>query len=98
MPPEFYTFGISDLSQWRPWSPIDSLALLKYKSYYLSWNWQNDLAREALRQKHPDLAEMAEEINPFTSVNMVDMVTIIDDLDLRKHNQYSELTLAERYE
>ena len=39
LPPEFYTFGISDLSQWRPWSPIDSLALLKYKSYYLSWNW-----------------------------------------------------------
>ena len=56
------------------------------------------MAREALRQKHPDLAEMAEEINPFTSENMVDMVTIIDDLDLRKHNQYSELTLVERYE
>ena len=56
------------------------------------------MAREALRQKHPDLAEMAEEINPFTSANMVDMVTIIDDLDLRKHNQYSELTLVERYE
>ena len=49
LPPEFYTFGISDLSKWRPWTPIDSMALIKYKSYYLSWNWSNDLAREALR-------------------------------------------------
>ena len=49
LPPEFYAFGISDLKEWRPWDPIDSLALLKYKSYYLSWNWMNDLAREALR-------------------------------------------------
>ena len=97
LPPEFYAFGISDLSQWRPWSPIDSLALVKYKSYYLSWNWMNDLAREALRQKHPDLADMAEEINPFTSEFMNDLVTIIDDDDLRKYGQYSEQTLMEKY-
>ena len=86
LPPEFYAFGISDLKEWRPWSPIDSLALLKYKSYYLSWNWMNDLAREALRQKHPDLADMAEEINPFMSKYMHDMVTIIEDEDLKEWN------------
>ena len=98
LPPEFYAFGISDLSQsWRPWSPIDSLALVKYKSYYLSWNWMNDLAREALRQKHPDLADMAEELNPFTSEFMKDLLTITDDDDLRKHGQYSEQTLIEKY-
>ena len=49
LPPEFYAFGLSDLSQWRPWEPSDTLALLKYKSFYLSWNWMNDLARESLR-------------------------------------------------
>ena len=31
-------------------------------------------------------------------MNMVDMVTIVDDEDLRAHNQYSERTLIERYE
>lgn len=44
------------------------------------------MARESLRQKHPDLADMAEEINPFLSSNFVDLVTIVDDDDLKKHN------------
>ena len=97
LPPEFYAFGISDLSKWRPWHPVDSLALVKYKSFYLSWNWMHDLGREALRQKHPDLFDLAEEINPFMSEEFVDLVTIIDDDDLREHGQYSEKTLVERY-
>ena len=46
---------------------------------------------------HPDLAEMAEEINPFTSENMFDLVTIIEDDDLKANGQYSERTLIEKY-
>ena len=46
---------------------------------------------------HPDLAEMAEEINPFTSENMFDLVTIIEDEDLKANGQYSERTLIEKY-
>ena len=97
LPPEFYTFGLSDLKKWRPWSPVDTIALLKYKSFYLSWNWMHDMGREALRQKHPDLADFAEELNPFTSDNFMDLVTIIDDDDLKAIGQYSEKTLLERY-
>lgn len=48
LPPEFYAFGIT-LENWKPWSPIDTIALAKYKSFFLSWNWSNDLSREALR-------------------------------------------------
>lgn len=97
LPPEFYVFGISDLTNWRPWHPVDSLALVKYKSFYLSWNWMHDLGREALRLKHPDLADLADEINPFKSEDFLDMVTIIDDDDLKEHGQYSEKTLIEKY-
>ena len=97
LPPEFYAFGLSDLSQWRPWHPTDTIALLKYKSFYLSWNWMHDLGREALRQKHPDLADLREEINPFLSEDMIDLTTIIDDDDLKAFGQYSEKTLIEKY-
>ena len=90
MPPEFYAFGLSDLSIWRPWHPTDSIALIKYKSFYLTWNWMHDLGRETLRQKHPDLAEFAEEINPFKSEDFIDMLTILEDDDLRKEGQYDE--------
>ena len=57
----------------------------------------HDMGREALRQKHPDLADFVEELNPFTSDNFKDLVTIIDDDDLRAIGQYSEKTLLERY-
>ena len=53
---------------------------------------------EALRQKHPDLAQLAEELNPFMGEDFVDeLVTIIDDDDLKRNGQYSEKTLTERY-
>ena len=44
----------------------------------------HDLSREALRQKHPDLAEFADEINPFKNEEFIDFVTILDDDDLLK--------------
>ena len=85
LPPEFYAFGISDLDKWRPWSPVDTLTLTKYKSYYLSWNWMGDLAREALMQAHPDLLELADDIVPFKSEEFVNLVTIIDEEDLKEN-------------
>ena len=90
LPPEFYAFGIYDLSNWRPWHPTDSIALLKYKSFYLTWNWMHDLGRETLRQKHPDLAEFADELNPFKSEEFIDILTILEDDDLRKEGQYDD--------
>jgi penicillin amidase len=48
LPPEFLTFGISK-ETWRPWSPVDSLAVFRLLSFHLSWNWMNDLMRESFR-------------------------------------------------
>jgi len=57
----------------------------------------NDLSRESLRQSHPDLADLADEINPFKSEDFIDLVTIIDDDDLKKFGQFDEKTLLEKY-
>lgn len=45
LPPEFYTEGIYKM---EPWRPVDSLCLLKILNFHLSWNWGQDLTREAL--------------------------------------------------
>ena len=82
------------MESWRDWHPIDTLTLLKYKSFFLSWNWMHDLARENLKQMHPDLADLADELNAFRGKDFLDNVTIIDDDDLRAHGQYSEVTLT----
>jgi hypothetical protein len=46
---------------------------------------------------HPDLAELVEELIPFTSNFMHNLVTILDEDDLKAQKQWSEKTLHERY-
>jgi acyl-homoserine lactone acylase PvdQ len=36
LPPEFYAVG---LDKFEPWTPINTLALLKLLNFHLSWNW-----------------------------------------------------------
>lgn len=45
-----------------------------------------DLARESILQAHPDLAELADDIVPFKSDDFVNLVTIIDEEDLKVHD------------
>ena len=40
---------------------------------------------------------MADELNPFVSEFMYDLVTIVDDDDLKKFGQYSDVTLLEKF-
>jgi acyl-homoserine lactone acylase PvdQ len=48
LPPEFLLLGITK-ENWIPWTPQDSLICGILMSFNLSWNWSNDLLREALR-------------------------------------------------
>ena len=66
-------------------------------SFNLSWNWSNDLLREVLRQKHPDLENFAEEIVPFAQDMLVESMTIVDEEDLIQWGQYSEVSIIDRY-
>lgn len=81
----------------EPFSTADILANGRLISFHLSWNWNQDLAREAIRESHPDLADIVEELLPFSSEFLSALVTVIDDDDLKEWNQYSEQTLSERY-
>ena len=60
-PLEFYYLG---LSTFRPWTPADSISILKMITYHLSWNWEQDLIRELLSET--ELVDMVEELVPFT--------------------------------
>ena len=76
-------FGITK-ENYKLWTPVDSIAYTKMMQFSLdSWFGVNDIIRESLRQMHPDLAEMVEEIAPFTNEFIDNMVTIVDDDDLK---------------
>lgn len=55
------------------------------------------MAREALRESHPDIADLVEELVPFTTEFLAALVTVVDEADLKQWGQYSEQTLQERY-
>jgi len=96
-PPEFYLFGMTDEVK-KPFTIADALGYGRLISFQLTWNWHHDLQREALRQAHPDLAEMAEELLPFTSSYMGSLVTVLAEEDLHRNDHFVEETLDERYQ
>ena len=51
-----------------------------------SWFGLNDLVRESFRQMHPDLEEMVEQLAPFTNEFKDNMITIVDEDDLKAWN------------
>ena len=44
-----------------------------------------------------ELRLLAEELTPFTSNYLVNLVTILDDDDVKRMGKWSEKTLAEKY-
>jgi penicillin amidase len=93
LPLEFWIFGMSR----EHFSREDVLVQGRIISFHLSWNWNYDLAREAIREGHPDLADMVEELIPFSTEFLAKLVTSVDDDDLKLWGQYSDETLQERY-
>ena len=93
LPPEFIAFGI-DQSNWRPWTPADSLGILRAMSFKLSWGWTYDLHRAVLMDTHPELASLVDDLVPFES-NLLpgSEFTIVDELDLKEWGLYQEETL-----
>ena len=98
LPPEFIAFGINE-QNWRPWTPADSLGILRAMSFKLSWGWTYDLHRSVLMDTHPELASLVDDLVPFAS-NLLpgSEHTIIDESDLKQWGLYQEETLLERYE
>ena len=89
MPPEFIVLGVKDF---RPWTPTDSLCILKLLNFHLSWNWGQDLLREVISQAGLD--DMVEEIFPFTAEFSHNLVTIVDPEDIKGTKHWSDETLV----
>lgn len=96
LPPEFYIFKMTG-DNLAPFNRADILNQGRLVSFHLSWNWNMDIAREAVRESHPELADLVEELLPFTTEFLADLVTTVDDEDLKIWGQFSDTTLQERY-
>lgn len=55
------------------------------------------MAREAIRESHPDLADMVNELVPFETDFLSILTPSIDETDLHEWGQYNYKTLQERY-
>ena len=88
LPPELVVLGVKQLD---PWEPADTLALARLMGLQLSWNWSLDLTREAVRQH--GLGEFVEDLLPFTAANLLDLVTIMDEDDLKRQGHWANETL-----
>ena len=80
LPPEFYAVG---LDHFEPWTPVDTLCILKLLDFHLSWNWGQDILREFVKNLSPELKSMVEEIIPFTSEYSHNLVTLMNEEDTK---------------
>lgn len=97
MPPEFY--ALKHQHAVEPWTPVDSLALLRVMNFHLSMNWSQDLLREIYADlEDGELAELASELAPYTAEHMFtpDRSTL-DDEDMKSAGLWSSETLLERH-
>ena len=62
MPIEFYAFSI----EWRDWTAIDSLAIMRLISLTMSFSFTTDIVREIFRYI-PELKPLIDELLPFRS-------------------------------
>ena len=95
LPPEFYVFGLADKIE--PWTPVDSLAALNLIKFSLTWDWPKDFLREILKSESSELAEIADELVPYTSEYLHKLVTVLDDDDVKRMGKWSDTTLADKY-
>ena len=96
LPPEFLVYGLT-VDNWEPWTPVDSLCVLRLMSLHLTWSWQSDLFRDILRMLHPDLGAFSEELFPFSGDMLFEDTPVVKDEDLEKLGLLSETSLSERY-
>lgn len=97
LPPEFY--ALKHQHAVEPWTPVDSLALMRIMNFHLSMNWSQDLLREIYADlEGGELAEMAAELAPYTAEHMFtpDRSTL-DDEDMKSAGLWSAETLLARH-
>lgn len=65
--------------------------------FSLTWDWPKDFMREILKSESPELAELADELVPYTAEYLHNLVTVLEEADLRRMGKWSDETLSEKY-
>ncbi len=92
-PPEFYLLNV----ELKPYLPTDVLSAIMIMHMGITWDWLNDLVRDIHKMESDELMELSEQLTPFSSHYLHNLVTILDDDDLKQMGRYNEKTLSERY-
>lgn len=96
LPPEFYALGIQN--KISPWTPVDSLAIMKIMNFHLSGNWNHDLLRDILGAlEEGELKDMVNELLPFNAEFSHKLKSALDDDDMKSVNLWHKDTLLSRY-
>jgi len=90
-PPEFYLLGL----KYEKWTPIDSLANIVLINFSLTWDWAQDFMREVNKMESEELANLADELTPYTKNYLNNMVTVLDDSDVKRLGKWSDKPLSE---
>lgn len=79
----------------EPWTPIDSLANIALINFSLTWDWAQDFMREVNKMESEELANLADELTPYTKNYLINMVTVLDDSDVKRLGKWSDKPLSE---
>jgi acyl-homoserine lactone acylase PvdQ len=95
LPPEFVLLGNSRPD---PWHPVDSLATMRLIFLHLSFSWTTDYLRDLLSSlENGELRSIADELAPFRAEHTIDLMTILDDDDMKADGLYDEKTIMEKF-
>jgi len=77
LPPEFHALGISKM---EPWTPVDSLSLMRLINFHLSYNWSQDMLRDIFGSlEDGELKDLVEELVPFNAANSFKVKPVLND-------------------
>ena len=88
-------FNLADKIE--PWTPVDCLANLNLIKFSLTWDWPKDFIREVVKMENSEMAELADELIPYTAEYLINLVTVLEDDDLKRMGKWSNETLSEKY-
>jgi hypothetical protein len=55
------------------------------------------MLREIQKMENEELRELTDELTPYTANYLNNLITVLDDSDVRRMGKYNNKTLSERY-
>ena len=66
--------------------------------FHISFSWTNDLLRDIFANlENGELRSIRDELVPFMESNTIDLMSILNDVDMKQGGLYDEETIMEKY-